>query len=142
MAASLAPLPATIVTGFLGAGKTTLLNHLLTHAPQGVRVGALVNEFGAVDIDSSLLVSEAREISSGVVELSNGCICCTINESLCDAVAELLTRRADLEHLLIETTGLADPQPVLDTLDFRTVIPCTRGQSRWIDTPGLNVLFE
>ena len=109
-----APLPATILTGFLGAGKTTLLNHLLTNE-RSRRIGALVNEFGAVDIDSSLLVSE-RAISSGVVELSNGCICCTINESLCDAVAELLQRRADVDHLVIETTGVADPQPVLDTL--------------------------
>ena len=110
----LEPLAATILTGFLGAGKTTLLNHLLTSA-RGVRIGALVNEFGAVDIDSSLLVSE-RAISTGVVELSNGCICCTINESLCVAVEELLKRRSDLDHLLIETTGVADPQPVLDTL--------------------------
>ena len=108
------PLPTTVLTGFLGAGKTTLLNHLLTTA-RGVRIGALVNEFGAVDIDTSLLVSE-RAISTGVVELTNGCICCTINESLCEAVAELLARRADLDHLVIETTGIADPRPVLDTL--------------------------
>lgn len=76
----------------------------------------LVNEFGAVDIDSSLLVSEAKAISSGVVELSNGCICCTINESLYAAVEQMLERRSELDHLVIETTGVADPQPVLDTL--------------------------
>ena len=119
------PLPATIVTGFLGAGKTTLLNHLLTNSPHGLRVGALVNEFGAVDIDSSLLVSE-RAISSGVVELANGCICCTINDSLCDAVTELLKRRSDIDHLLIETTGVADPQPVLDTLRLPQFVSAVR----------------
>ena len=108
------PLPTTIITGFLGAGKTTLLNHLLSTA-QGVRIGALVNEFGAVDIDSSLLVSK-QAISTGVVELSNGCICCTINDSLCDAVAAILTRRHEIDHLVIETTGVADPKPVLDSL--------------------------
>ena len=78
-------------------------------------MGALVNEFGAVDIDSSLLVSNG-EIAPGVVELANGCICCTINDSLCDAVSTLLTQRNRLDYLLLETTGIADPVPVLQTL--------------------------
>lgn len=107
-------LPVTIVTGFLGSGKTTLLNHLLTNQT-GRRIGALVNEFGAVDVDSSLLAS-AGTISDGIVELANGCICCTINESLCDAVSNLLTQRAKIDYLLLETTGVADPGPVLQTL--------------------------
>ena len=108
------PLPTVVLTGFLGAGKTTLLNHLLANG-RGLRIGALVNEFGTVDIDSSLLVTE-RAIGTGVVELANGCICCTINDSLRDAVAQILERRTELDHLVIETTGIADPGPVLTTL--------------------------
>jgi G3E family GTPase len=109
-------LPCTVLTGFLGSGKTTLLNHLLTRE-RTRRIGCLINEFGAIDIDSSLLVAE-RAIDSGVVELSNGCICCTINDSLRDAVAQMLTRRQDIDHLVIETTGIADPIPVLTTLQL------------------------
>ena len=71
------PLPATLITGFLGAGKTTLINHLLTSAGGSRRIGCLVNEFGAIDIDSTLLATEKMAINSGVVELSNGCICCS-----------------------------------------------------------------
>ena len=112
------PLPATLITGFLGAGKTTLINHLLTSAGGARRIGCLVNEFGAIDIDSTLLATEKMAINSGVVELSNGCICCTINDSLRDAVALLLQRRADLDLLLIETTGVADPGPCLATLQL------------------------
>ena len=107
-------LPATVLTGFLGAGKTTLLNHLLNTSTT-LRIGVRVTEFGAVDIDSSLLAAE-KAIGSGVIELSNGCICCTINDSLRDAVSSMLARRADLDCLLIETTGIADPGPVLVTL--------------------------
>lgn len=109
-----APLPATILTGFLGSGKTTVLNHLLRTATHS-RIGVLVNEFGAIDIDSSLLAAGCP-VGVGVVELANGCICCTINDTLREGVAAMITRRADLDALVVETTGVADPAPVLATL--------------------------
>ena len=118
-------LPCTILTGFLGAGKTTLLNHVLTNA-ESRRIGCLVNEFGKIDIDSSLLATDKLAIGTGIVELSNGCICCTINDSLKDAVELILNRRDDLDHLLIETTGVADPAPVLTTLRLPEIAKALR----------------
>jgi G3E family GTPase len=99
--------PVTIVTGFLGSGKTTLLNHLLTSGKLG-RVAALVNDFGAVDIDAALVA----EIADEVVQLANGCICCTINGDLLAAVERVLTIEPAIERIVVETTGLADPLPV------------------------------
>ena len=103
-------MPVTIITGFLGSGKTTLLNHILNNA-QGLKVAVLVNEFGDINIDSQLLVSSDQTM----VELSNGCICCTINESLVDSVYQVLEREEKIDYLVIETTGLADPLPIMMT---------------------------
>ncbi|MFN7850819.1 MAG: CobW family GTP-binding protein, partial [Dolichospermum sp.] len=110
MAATKQGLPVTIITGFLGSGKTTLLNHILTNQ-QGVKTAVLVNEFGEIGIDNELVVST----DENMVELSNGCICCTINNDLVDAVYKILEREEKLDYLVVETTGLADPLPVAMT---------------------------
>lgn len=100
-------LPVTIITGFLGSGKTTLLNHILTNQ-QGIKTAVLVNEFGEVGIDNELIVTTGEDM----VELSNGCICCTINNDLVNAVYKVLERQDQIDYLVVETTGLADPLPV------------------------------
>lgn len=101
-------LPVTIITGFLGSGKTTLLNHILTNQ-NGVKTAVLVNEFGEIGIDNDLLITTSDD---NMVELSNGCICCTINNDLVEAVYKVLERSDKIDYLVVETTGLADPLPV------------------------------
>jgi G3E family GTPase len=102
-------LPVTIITGFLGSGKTTLLNHILTNQ-QGLKTAVLVNEFGEIGIDNELIIQ--TDENNNMVELSNGCICCTINNDLVDAVYKVLERQEQIDYLVVETTGLADPLPV------------------------------
>jgi len=102
--------PVTVLTGFLGAGKTTLLNRILT-ADHGRRVAVIVNEFGEVGIDHHLLISSDQE----VVEMSNGCICCTVRGDLVRSLFQLMEIRHKFDTLMIETTGLADPAPVVQS---------------------------
>jgi G3E family GTPase len=102
--------PVTVLTGYLGAGKTTLLNRILTEE-HGQRIAVIVNEFGEVGIDHQLVVDADEEI----FEMNNGCICCTVRGDLIRIIGELMTRRERFDHLVIETTGLADPAPVIQS---------------------------
>ncbi|MEB3217199.1 MAG: GTP-binding protein [Nostocales cyanobacterium 94392] len=113
-------IPVTIITGFLGSGKTTLLNHILTNR-DNLKIAVLVNEFGEINIDSQLLVSIDRDM----MLLSNGCICCTINASLIDAVNQVLERK-NIDYIVIETTGLAEPIPLMMTFTSSTLSNMTR----------------
>ena len=102
--------PVTVLTGYLGAGKTTLLNHILTYE-HGKKVAVIVNEFGEVGIDNKLVIDADEEI----FEMNNGCICCTVRGDLIRIIGNLMKRRDKFDHLVIETTGLADPAPVIQT---------------------------
>ncbi|AFZ43904.1 cobalamin biosynthesis protein CobW [Halothece sp. PCC 7418] len=112
-----AKIPVTVVTGFLGAGKTTLVRHLLQNN-QGRKIAVLVNEFGEVGIDGDLLRScqicdDEEDTSNNIVELTNGCLCCTVQEEFFPTMQELLKRRDDLDCILVETSGLALPKPLV-----------------------------
>jgi G3E family GTPase len=104
-------IPVTVITGYLGSGKTTLLNHILS-GQQGRKVAVIVNEFGEVGIDGQLIVQDDDE---QLIEFNNGCLCCTVRGDLIETITKLQERAGELDAILIETTGLADPAPVAST---------------------------
>jgi cobalamin biosynthesis protein CobW len=116
-------LPTTIVTGFLGSGKTTLLRHLLSH-PGGRRLAVIVNEFGEVGVDGELLrqcsvgCDEDTSAPMPLYELSNGCLCCTVQEEFVPVLETLIERRDRIDHILIETSGLALPKPLVQAFQW------------------------
>ena len=116
---TLAKIPVTVVTGFLGSGKTTLIQHLIANA-NGKKLAVLVNEFGSEGVDGDILKScaDANCPAENIVELANGCICCTVADDFIPAMEQLLSRRVRPDHILIETSGLALPKPLLKAFDW------------------------
>jgi cobalamin biosynthesis protein CobW len=116
---TLAKVPVTVVTGFLGSGKTTLIRHLIANA-NGKRLAVLVNEFGSEGVDGEILKScaDANCPEENIVELANGCICCTVADDFVPAMEQLLACRVKPDHILIETSGLALPKPLLKAFDW------------------------
>lgn len=114
--------PVTVITGFLGSGKTTLIRHLMQN-PQGRRLAVLVNEFGTVGVDGDILRSCADENcpDSNIVELANGCICCTVADDFIPTIEALMALPTKPDHILIETSGLALPKPLLKAFDWPAI---------------------
>ena len=119
---SLAKIPVTVITGFLGAGKTTLIRHLMAN-PQGRRLAILVNEFGTLGVDGTILkdCADAMCPAENIVELANGCICCTVADDFIPTVEALLALPVRPDHILIETSGLALPKPLLRAFDWPAI---------------------
>ncbi len=122
MTASLTRVPCTVVTGFLGAGKTTLIRNLLENAG-GKRLALIVNEFGDVGVDGEILRSCGIEscTEENIVELANGCICCTVADDFVPALDQILSRTPRVDHIIIETSGLALPKPLVQAFQWPTV---------------------
>ena len=118
----LTKIPVTVITGFLGAGKTTLIRHLMQN-PQGKRLAILVNEFGTVGVDGDILKSCADEMCpvENIVELANGCICCTVADDFIPTIEALMAMPVRPDHILIETSGLALPKPLLKAFDWPAI---------------------
>lgn len=118
----LTKIPVTVITGFLGAGKTTLIRHLMQN-PQGKRLAILVNEFGTVGVDGDILKSCADENcpEENIVELANGCICCTVADDFIPTIEALMALPQRPDHILIETSGLALPKPLLKAFDWPAI---------------------
>jgi cobalamin biosynthesis protein CobW len=122
MTDSLARVPCTIVTGFLGAGKTTLIRHVLAHA-KGRRLAIVVNEFGDVGIDGEILKGCGDDScpQENIVELANGCLCCTVADEFVPALDTILSLRPAVEHIVIETSGLALPKPLVQAFHWPAI---------------------
>ncbi len=118
----LSKIPVTVITGFLGSGKTTLIRHLMQN-PQGKRLAVLVNEFGSVGVDGEILKSCADENcpAENIVELANGCICCTVADDFIPTIEALMALPQRPDHILIETSGLALPKPLLKAFDWPAI---------------------
>lgn len=119
MRQAMTKIPVTIVTGFLGSGKTTLIRHVLEHA-QGRRLALIINEFGDVGVDGTILRSCGIDTcpDENIVELANGCLCCTVADDFIPAIEALLARTPQPEHIIIETSGLALPKPLVKAFDW------------------------
>ena len=122
MNASLARVPCTIVTGFLGSGKTTLIRHVLANA-NGRRLAVIVNEFGDVGIDGEILkgCGDTACPEDNIVELANGCLCCTVADEFVPALDQILAREPQVEHIVIETSGLALPKPLVQAFHWPAI---------------------
>ena len=122
MTVTLARVPCTIVTGFLGSGKTTLIRHILANA-QGRRLAVIVNEFGDVGIDGEILkgCGDAACPEENIVELANGCLCCTVADEFVPALDQILARKPAVEHIVIETSGLALPKPLVQAFHWPAI---------------------
>ena len=118
----LAKIPVTVITGFLGAGKTTLIRHLMQN-PQGKRLAILVNEFGTLGVDGDILKScaDANCPVENIVELANGCICCTVADDFIPTIEALMVLPVRPDHIIIETSGLALPKPLLKAFDWPAI---------------------
>jgi cobalamin biosynthesis protein CobW len=112
-------IPATVVTGFLGAGKTTMVRHILENA-RGKRIALIINEFGDVGVDGEILKACGSEACNDddIIELANGCICCTVADDFVPTMEKLLSRKDKLDHIIIETSGLALPQPLIRAFNW------------------------
>ena len=115
-------IPITVITGFLGVGKTTLVHNMIKNA-NGKKIAVLVNEFGEVGIDGDIIKSGCGDDECNLIELANGCICCTVQEEFLPAMLDLIERKEDIDHIVIETSGLAMPKPLVRAVNWPDLKP-------------------